>query len=246
MEVVQTKRDPDRTEQACTAAANKWNEEGIALLISRLHERDDLVRKSAAEALGKRGDKRAIEPLRTLLLQMRRGGADFMTDTPLPAPLPGKRFLREDYTEHIVGYKAVVKAISEIERKNNLTHVEVGASSKSKAEYRGISRCERTQVEVTFDYDPIQQIIKNFVAFHSCIGSPPGISWTINQDVAVQPNGQFSYEDKYGNFAKGTISKNSKASGELGSYSAVDVLTCKDGNQYRLCSQWRAAPAFPQ
>jgi hypothetical protein len=108
--------------------------------------------------------------------------------------------------------------------------------------YRGVSKCEGTQIEVSFAFDPSTSKITDFVAVGGCSdGTGAKSKRTFDEPIEVKPDGSFSYKDKsdfFGGFVKGTITSVGKASGEIGP-STVE-FHCGDGKYYPECGKWTA------
>lgn len=119
-----------------------------------------------------------------------------------------------------------------------------GYNSSSEAAgvaYKGANKCKGMQVEVSFVYDAAKSIISEFNSDQSCIKGKGGAMWEPTDTIKVQKDGSFNYEDKYGNFVKGTISPTGKASGDL--FKGHFKMVCGDGEPSYFCTKWNASPA---
>ena len=106
--------------------------------------------------------------------------------------------------------------------------------------YSGQNKCDGMKVTVTFKFDNIQKIIKAFVATHECIEGKGMSLWEPKVDIEVKEDGSFYYKDKYGNFVKGKIDADGKASGEL-SKGNWNFICRDDGVSYSKCTVWKAS-----
>ena len=96
------------------------------------------------------------------------------------------------------------------------------------------------KVTITFQFDNTEKIIKAFVARHDCLEGKGASFWKPKVDIKVKEDRSFYYKDKYGNFVKGRIGDDGKASGELnkGNFNFI----CKDdGVSYPQCTSWEAS-----
>ncbi len=110
--------------------------------------------------------------------------------------------------------------------------------------YKGLSKCEGTQVEVSFTYDAQTSTINDFKSIESCIGGKNLGGWELGE-IMVGKDGSFSRFSKNGHLIiKGIITPSGEISGEFGKVSYV--IYCGQGfdprYKFDTCDKWTASP----
>lgn len=101
--------------------------------------------------------------------------------------------------------------------------------------FKGVSKCDGIQVEVSFIYNAIASTITGFKATHACTKGSGEAEWQAKVTIKLQKDGSFYYKDKYDNFVRGAITSGGKAHGEL---SELPLSMVCGGTSYPGCTKW--------
>ncbi len=102
--------------------------------------------------------------------------------------------------------------------------------------YKGVEKCDKTEVEVSFTLDVTKSIVKDFKSHHRCADGKSVYQWNPEAVIEVQQDGRFNYKDQYGSTVSGRIVPGGKAKGEF--IQPVSTIGCNDGNFYPPCRTW--------
>lgn len=105
------------------------------------------------------------------------------------------------------------------------------------ANYRGVTKCEGMQVEVSFSHDEVQSMIHDFTSSQSCLQGKGAVRWEAKKGLPVGPDGTFKYKDEHGNSVTGKIASG-KASGDLKDGMGISIV-CGDAS-HPFCKSWTA------
>lgn len=104
--------------------------------------------------------------------------------------------------------------------------------------YKGLTKCEGRQLDISFVYDPTSSTIKNLKIAHSCApginDKTGGVTLTIDKPIKLEGN-KFIINS----IIEGNIFSNGSASGKI----LEQIRTkCSDGKFYNNCVDWVANP----
>ncbi|AUB80059.1 hypothetical protein [Candidatus Thiodictyon syntrophicum] len=116
------------------------------------------------------------------------------------------------------------------------------AKSAQDTPYAGDSRCGKMNLTINFTLDARREVVRDFIAAHYCGVDElsGGLIWKAPKEILVSREGKFSYHDANGNEVKGSIAGSGAAAGEVNA--PPIMITCRDGQAYRGCTRWSAAP----
>ncbi len=119
---------------------------------------------------------------------------------------------------------------------------DANAKSAQDTPYAGDSRCGTMNLTINFTLDARREVIRNFSAVHYCSAADlsGGLIWNAPRAIPVSQDGRFSYHDANGNYVEGGIAGSGAATGKVNP--PPFRITCSDGQAYRGCTKWSAAP----
>lgn len=123
--------------------------------------------------------------------------------------------------------------------------------------YRGTSKCEGIELDISFIYDSKEVAIKDLKTIAKRLDGQASITWAPKTTIKVNKDGTFNFEDEEGNaitlnskiekirfytdqknqFINGTLLPTGQASGETGG--RIKGIGDEKTN-YNLCDKWNA------